>query len=205
MTLHDKVFHDTGAGQTTQDAAIEAWAERAVQSAPDWMEDQRSSLLVIAQSVAHPHFAALAESVGARCLACVTPEQAAGQLVRIAHVDVILLDAPDADSLHDLLPLLSAMVRDGDSRLILACPLEGLDAGLDAIERHAPVHWLCAPDATDWVAALTLACNGKRRPLALHDVGRESDTSRLQRLSEEVERLARTLDMLRAGDRKSVV
>lgn len=184
--------------------SIEGWADRLVQSAPDWMQDRRPSLLVIAQSPAHPRFDTLIDSFGARCLAIITPAQAVERIARIADVDVIVLDAPDAACLFDLLPLLVGMVRDGGSRLILSTPIEGLDAGDAALARYAlldaPVQWLCAPEDADWVAAFALACNGKRHAMALHDAGRESDASRLQRLSDEVERLARALDMLRTGN-----
>ncbi|RVT43748.1 MarR family transcriptional regulator [Sphingobium algorifonticola] len=207
MTHEIMAFAHAGALEAIDSLSAEptmvTWADRLVQSAPEWMQDRRPSMLVIADPAAHPRFAALAEGFGARQLGSVSLAQASDRLTRIADVDIILLDAADTLDLRVLLPQVAAMVTDGDSRLILATPQDALDATFSALAAHGllddTVQWLCAPDDADWAAAFALACRGKRRTMALHDVGRESDNNRLQRLSEDVERLARTLDQLRAG------
>src|SRR3546814_3421863 len=64
---------------------------------------------------------------------------------------------------------------------------------------YSPVDLLCDPIEGDLTAAIALSLQAAQSTL-LHDIGRESESLRLQQLSEEVSRIARTLANLSSQD-----
>src|SRR3546814_20696571 len=81
---------------------------------------------------------------------------------------------------------------------IVAVPHAGLDDVYAALG-DAPVDLLCDPIEGDLTAAIALSLQAAQSTL-LHDIGRESESLRLQQLSEAVSCIARTPANLSSQD-----
>lgn len=139
--------------------------------------------------------AAAAEAAGARIAAALPIEEAIARLDEQAALDGVMLDlARDhGDMLDRLLDRLDEAARLGRHPSIVALSPELIDV-VAARARHRDVALLCAPAPLERVAALGLALTS--RTARLHDIGSDPGAVRLQQLSEEVGRIARTLAML---------
>lgn len=171
------------------------------QDIPYAAKDIRPGLLVIADAGEADGYAALADAAGLRLQAVVPLDKGAARLEMQSGCDVALLvcTAPDP-SLERLLVQLDTIAAMGEMQLVVVSGIESLDL-VYALTHDGRAHLLCRPDATDLSAALVSVRSGQRAEPTLHDISRESEGARIQRLSEEVGRLARTLDALTAGHR----
>lgn len=168
---------------------------------PYTTKDIRPGLLVIADAGGTDGFAELADAAGLRLQAVVPLAEGAARLEMQSGCDVALLVcvAPEP-SVERLLVQLDTIAAMGEMQLVVVSALDSLDMAY-ALTRSGRAQLLCQPDATDLSAALVTVRSGARIEPTLHDISRESESTRLQRLSEEVGRLARTLDALTAGHR----
>ncbi|WP_425262522.1 winged helix DNA-binding protein [Sphingobium cyanobacteriorum] len=156
--------------------------------------DTRAGLLVVADWIDADEIAPVADAAGLRLLDVTGLEEASARLDRQSQCDTLLLFCPAAT------PLLERLLVQVETQAIQTGMAVILVAGWDTVElafaclRSPYTQLLCEPDRTELAAALVAA--GERRPLSgsVHEAGRES--IRLEQLSEEVGRLARTIDAL---------
>lgn len=186
----------------SETSAIHHRAATVSSFAPDWMQDKRPSLLIIGRNAVQPRLRAMAEAAGARCIGCMTEKEAIVRLPRIVDVDVVAIDCAHPDgALPGLLPSVVALVRDNRAALVIATNAHTLDAAFADLGFCTPieaaVQWMFDPVETDWESALGQAVHRTGVSPSLQDSGKERDHAQLQKLSEEVEQLARRLDKLR--------
>lgn len=166
-------------------------------------KDERPGLLILGDGL-YPHDAQmLADAAGLRLLGAVPLEQAAVRLDAQVGCDVVLLfcQAPSV-VLERLLVQVETLAVQNEMPVILVAGIETLDLAYACL-RSERTQLLCSPDHADLAAALlTAATHGPA--LALHEANRESEGMRLQQLSEEVSRLARTLEALTLRPRQAM-
>jgi DNA-binding MarR family transcriptional regulator len=133
----------------------------------------------------------IAENIGARVMFSGTPSAGIAQLADSPAFDVVFVDVAYGNSadLDILLDRLDAIANIDHVPILVNCAPECLDHV--AARLTAPsVALMCKATAADWVA--TLAMFGTPRDPVLHEVALD-DSLRLQRLADEVQRIARTL------------
>jgi DNA-binding MarR family transcriptional regulator len=187
---------DSGIGE-----AMQGW-----ESAPS---DATPATLVIAEAgVEHSPEHAVA-AAGGRVQGRVSWHEARERLERQGPLAVVLAEARGASdaALTPVLPLLDAIGRRGGARIVVTLDVEQIDV-LSATLCGPGIELLCAPSEVECVAALCIA--GLRSGDRMHDVSRNAEAVRLQRLNQEVARIAETLARLtrgevdtRQGDRRS--
>ena len=158
------------------------------------MRDDRIGLLVVADRVDADDLQPVTDAAGLRLLGVTPLAEAPARLDAQVHCDAVLLFCPD------MTPLLERLLVQVETQAIQNGMAVILVAGWDTIDlafaclRGPHTQLLCAPDRTELAAALVAA--GEHRPPVgqVHEIDREG--VRLQQLSEEVGRLARTLDAL---------
>ncbi|WP_445190706.1 MarR family transcriptional regulator [Sphingobium sp. HWE2-09] len=162
-------------------------------AAPLAPRDERASLLVIADRMDMFDLEPVTDAAGFRLLGATTLADAPDRLDLQAQCDTVLLFCPS------MTPMLERLLVQVETQAIQTGMAVILVAGWETVElafaclRSPHSHLLCDPDRTELAAALVAA--GEHRPVAgVHEVDREG--VRLQQLSEEVGRLARTLDAL---------
>jgi hypothetical protein len=162
--------------------------------------DQRPGLLVLANDLFLEDVEGIAKAAEFRLLDTVPLDQASKRLDMQVGCDVILLFCTQPTTmLERLLVQVETLAVQNDIMAILVTGLETIDLAYACI-RSDRTQLLCAPDYADLAAALLTA--GQRMPQrTVHEVNQESEGIRLQQLSEEVSRLARTLEALTARPR----
>ncbi|MES2157027.1 MAG: MarR family transcriptional regulator [Pseudomonadota bacterium] len=161
---------------------------------PIGTRDDRASLLVVADQIDVAELRPVADAASLRLLGVTDLHTAMERLDTQVQCDTLLLFCPV------MTPLLERLLVQVETQAIQTGMAVILVAGWDTMDlafaclRGPATQLLCAPDRTELAAALVAA--GERRPAPgqVHEVDRES--ARLQQLSEEVSRLARTLDAL---------
>jgi DNA-binding transcriptional ArsR family regulator len=156
--------------------------------------DERASLLIVADRMEAVDMEPVANAAGFRLLGVTPLADAPVRLDLQAQCDSVLLFCPT------MTPLLERLLVQVETQAIQNGMAVILVAGWETVElafaclRSPHSQLLCDPDRTELAAALVAA--GEHRPAAgqVHEVDREG--ARLQKLSEEVGRLARTLDAL---------
>ena len=136
---------------------------------------------------------------GGTLLGCLDWDEGRIRLEQQSHVRLVLAEAHGADpaAMVRVLPVLDTLARNGDAQVVLTFDLDQID--LITANVSAPdVQLLCDPAPHERFLALYLA--GMTDGVALHDSGREAEAVRLQRLNEEVARIAETLARLTRGD-----
>jgi len=121
----------------------------------------------------------------------------AAEHIGVPGLDLILIEAAGvpADTLHTVLARADAWGRDQHTSILVAMSPDQLDTAVDLLGPHS--HLLCEPSLSERLSAIALARAAARRcGSALHDVSRDSESARLQRLNEEVARIADTLARL---------
>ena len=108
--------------------------------------------------------------------------------------DVLILALDRADEIDALGPL-AVRAQQIHCPMILVTPLDLIDALPDPLWQNCQ-SILVNPDAAEVAASVSLALSA--RPGLLADVSRDLDAARLQRLADEVGRIARTLSSLSA-------
>lgn len=161
---------------------------------PIGARDDRASLLVVADRIDLAELRPVADAANLRLLGVTDLHVAMERLDAQVQCDTLLLFCPV------MTPLLERLLVQVETQAIQTGMAVILVAGWDTVDlafaclRGAATQLLCAPDRTELAAALVAA--GERRPAPghVHEIDRES--ARLQQLSDEVGRLARTLDAL---------
>ncbi|WP_066798365.1 winged helix DNA-binding protein [Sphingomonas soli] len=115
-------------------------------------------------------------------------------------LDLILIETASAspDQLDIVLARADAMARDEHMSILVAMAPDQLDLAAHLFGPHSQL--LCEPSLSERVAAIALARARRWQGAALHDVTREPESIRLQRLNEEVARIADTLARLTRGE-----
>ncbi|MEJ7928110.1 MarR family transcriptional regulator [Sphingobium sp. AN641] len=175
---------ETGFG-TTQDAAHDYAAS---------LPGARPGMLLIADEGNHQAITALADAAGYRLQGAVPVAQGSGRLDLQMRCDLVLLmcDTPDA-ALERLLGRLESLAGMGEVALIVVATVEALDLAYATV-RSGRVQLLCEPDIADLAAALVAARDDQARASVVYEQSPEAE--RLRQLSEEVARLARTLEAM---------
>lgn len=164
------------------------------------MRDSRAGLLILADNIFLDGVAGLAQAAQFRLLDIVPLDQASLRLDMQVGCDVILLFCTQPSTMVErLLVQVETLAVQNDLSVILVAGLETVDLAFACI-RSDRTQLLCTPDHTDLAAAL-LTAGGATPQRTLHEVNQESEGVRLQQLSEEVSRLARTLEALTSRPR----
>jgi len=142
----------------------------------------------------------LVAMAGARLAGSVAAADAARRLAEQSAVDLLMVEAADIDA-GDLLPLadrLHAFAEACDCPVVIALAQRQIDA-VSASMLGGRYVLLCDASAAERLAALSGVLAGGRDAW-LNDASRDSEAVRLQRLNEEVARIAETLARLTRGD-----
>lgn len=146
-----------------------------------------------------------ATRAGLRCVGQVAPEAAAERLAKTVSLDFVLLDLRGLDVARRVDRALALALVGHHSvpgaRLAVMTDLAGLDHVLATLDTPA-TDILCEPQDGDIVTLLVMAAlrDGADRSMALHDAARDNDVARFERLSEEVRRLAITIERMALGE-----
>lgn len=174
------------------------WPGEGRRPAPVIERDTRPTLLVIGIDGQAGVLAELGEKAGFRCVGTVSPDGVAQRLAMTISVDVILADLRGAELDSSNASALARRHGLADTALAVVADLAGLDrllAGLDG----PGTEFLCEPDTSEIVTLLVTAAllaEQRHAEPQLHDRAREGDGARIEQLSEEVRRLAVTIDRL---------
>ena len=161
---------------------------------PIGTRDDRASLLVVADHIDVADMVPVADAAKLRLLGVTDLHAAMERLDAQVQCDTLLLFCPV------MTPLLERLLVQVETQAIQTGMAVVLVAGWETVDlafaclRGPATQLLCAPDRTELAAALVAAGERRTAPGHVHEVDRES--ARLQQLSEEVGRLARTLDAL---------
>lgn len=162
---------------------------------PFGAKDERPGLLILADDMDLDDAEMLSRATGLRLLGAVPLEQASMRLDVQIGCDVILCFCPSPDIMVErLLVQIETLAMQNDMPVIIVAGLDSIDLAY-ACNRSERTQLLCTPTHADLAAALLAAANGAQSPM-LHDASRDSEGLRLQQLSDEVSRLARTLEAL---------
>jgi len=159
-----------------------------------------ANALVIAEPGANARDAGEALALaGIRAAGVASFAEAPQRLGAHVTVDLILIEAAGApDALIDaVLARADATARERGAAVVAAIAADQIDmAAAHLLGSNCQL--LCAPTMAERIAALAVAKGriGKR----LHDASRDAETQRLQRLNEEVARIADTLARLTRGE-----
>lgn len=166
------------------------------------LADTRPTLLRIG-GTDHATMGAIASGAGLRPLGDAGWADAGDRLDMMIGVDVLVLDlrgeSADPDAVERLLRPVIGWPSAADARLIVLVDLAQLDAADAALCGLHP-ELLCDAGPGELALALCRAAAGCKRPGDLHDIGREAESHRLEMLSDEVRRLAQTIDRLARRD-----
>ncbi|HKY80820.1 MAG TPA: MarR family transcriptional regulator [Sphingobium sp.] len=164
------------------------------------VKDQRPGLLMLADDIFLDDVEDLARAAQFRLLDIVPLPEAPARLDMQVGCDVVLLYCSrPAAMLERLLVQVETLAVQNDLCVIMVAGLETIDLAYACV-RSERTQLLCAPDHADLAAAL-LTAGGRTQQRTVHEVNQESEGVRLQQLSEEVSRLARTLEALTARPR----
>ena len=167
------------------------------------VRDMRAGLLILADDIFLDDVAGIAQAAQFRLLDIVALDQAMLRLDMQVGCDVILLFCTHPSvMLERLLVQVETLAVQNDMAVILVAGLDTVDLAF-ACMRSERTQLLCTPDHADLAAAL-LTAGGTTPQRTLHEVNQESEGVRLQQLSEEVSRLARTLEALTARPRHAM-
>ncbi|SCW73680.1 DNA-binding transcriptional regulator, MarR family [Sphingobium faniae] len=158
--------------------------------------DDRPGLLVLTDMGGTGDIAAAADAAGLRLLEVVGLEGGSSRLDIQLGCDIILLlcDSP-SPILERLLVQVDTFAIQREMPVILVAGLDTIDLAY-ACTRNDRTQLLCQPDETDLAATLLAAVESLGIVHSVHDLNSDSDGLRLQKLSDEVSRLARTLETL---------
>lgn len=163
--------------------------------------DERGGLLVIADNADVADLNPIADAAGLRLLGVSDLASAAARLDAQTHCDALLLFCPrPSGTLERLLVQIETQAMQTGMAVVIVAGWETVELAYACL-RSPHSQLLCDPDRTELAAALIAA--GVHEPVTrqVHDINGES--SRLQQLSEEVGRLARTIDALTQRARAS--
>lgn len=163
------------------------------------LSGEQPSLLLIgcdAPRACGADIADLARRIGFRLLDSVSVADAPARLAMLVDADVLVLRcAGDEPGLDTLIARLDAMTHTSGTRLAVIVDFAGLDrvhAGLRAADSLI----LCEPSPEDLIATLAGLAGAVARRQQLHDIGRDSESARMDQLNEQLIRLSRTIEAL---------
>lgn len=164
--------------------------------------DTRPTVLLIGEEGKTATIASWAECAGLRCVGQIAPEDVPERLARTVSLDLILFDGRGLD-MAARLGLAGAQALAGhhgiaSARLVVMTDLAGLGCAL-AILGGPETDFLCEPTQTDIITALVTAGQRQTTVSALHDTTTDGDMARIERLSDEVRRLATTIERMALG------
>jgi hypothetical protein len=164
--------------------------------------DIGSRLLIIADDADLDGSREMAAAAGLRLLGVVSLDHARSRLAMQVECDIILLIVENVSiELAQHITAVETIALENNIAIILLTSLETLDDTFAAV-RSPRTQILCAPDGIDLATALLSAAQSNSPPRHFHDAARENEKTTLNRLSEEVGRLARTIEAL--ADRQTV-
>ncbi|MDE0946142.1 MAG: MarR family transcriptional regulator, partial [Sphingobium sp.] len=156
--------------------------------------DHRAGLLVIADRIDAADLMPVADAAGLRLLGVAPLAEASARLDGQLQCAVLLLFCPvSTPALEPLLAQVEAQAIQQGMAVILVAGWDTIDLAFAAAQ-GAQTQLLCNPDHSDLAAALVTAGEERPAPGQVHEQDR--DSARLEQLSAEVSRLARTLDAL---------
>lgn len=165
---------------------------------------QASALLITGASNGPSAGAEALAAAGMRLLGPVAWHAAAERLAAQAMVDLVLIEASDGDD-DSVAPVFSAADRLAAEGVPVIAIIDTSQIDLaSAMLVSGRSQLLCAPSVVEQISAivLTMADAGGHM---LNDSARDGETMRLQRLNEEVARIAETLARLTRGDASTTV
>ncbi len=169
--------------------------------------DDRATVLICGPGATHDRLTSIAQALGQRVLSQVALDELAGRLAHTAALDLLVVDlrgGPADARLHD-----AVILTNRERKKLPFCRLVVLfDADADTIdflfdEMDGPeCTLLCQPALPDIVTAFAVSGleAGECHKTSLSDVTREAESSRIEKLSEEVRRLAATIERLAGGE-----
>ena len=166
-----------------------------IQPSPTASTDRFSAILVGAEAISGEACDAIALA-GGRLLSRMDWPQAAGEIGREAARAVLVVEAQGVSDtmLADTLPRIDAVATALDLQLVVALDATSIDV-VTAAALGRNVHLLCSPTMAERVAALAVAAEALDAE-PIQDTWREGEAARLQRLNEEVARIADVLARL---------
>jgi Winged helix DNA-binding domain len=137
-------------------------------------------------------------AIGGRIGASLGIEAASARLDQqaMAHAIMVDLTYDHGRTVDRLLDRIDAVAERENMPAIISAPIELIDQ-ISACTNSTSVTVLCQPDASERVAALSLAWSGQFE--GVRDSTMEMDSIRLRRLADEVTRIARALSSLSSG------
>ena len=135
-------------------------------------------------------------AVGGRLMACLGWEDAVQFLEQQATCPVLVIETEGtgADVLADWLPRLDALTTALDMPVVVSLEEGSIDV-VAATMVSAATQMLCSPSPVERVVALAIAAE-QRSVMQVHDAVREGEAARLQKLNDEVARIADVLARL---------
>ena len=159
--------------------------------------DGRPTILIAGQPDRTATLRRWADRAGLRPLGCVLPAALADRLAQTVQTDLILIDLRGLPP--EALPARAVATPPGGQapRLAIITDLAGLDRTLARMD-GPDVEFLCEPADSDVITLLVMAglAPAQDRHARLRESGLGSEAARLERLSEEVRRLAVTIERL---------
>jgi hypothetical protein len=201
ILLHDKdAVRTVGAACHLEDGAAHVSLAAPV---PRIVPDGRPIMLIVGAPQTGDAIARWSERAGLRCLGRIDIDDAVDRLSRIAALDLLLIDLRglDVGALLDRATALALSARHGfaHARLAVIVDMAGLDCAMAMLDAPG-AEFLCEPADSDIVSLMVMA--GLREPdggMLFDDAARDSQTVRLEQLSEEVRRLAQTIERMSRG------
>lgn len=170
----------------------------------DWneffREAERTSLLILsdgdAPGLPASDYSRLAQVLGYRILDTIPIIDSAERLHRLVDLDAVLIVCSGSEpGIEALLTRLDMMAVSQGTRLIAITDMDGLDTVHAAIQTDNAI-LLCRPAIEDILIALaSIRRQGQGRD-RLSDIGRDGDNSQIERLSDQLVRLSRTIEAL---------
>ncbi|MEJ7932769.1 MarR family transcriptional regulator [Sphingobium sp. AN558] len=163
--------------------------------------DERRGLLIVADDGWFDNAGAVAAAAGLRLLDVVPLEAAPARLDIQIDCDVVLLCCQRPGILLErLMVQIETIAIQNNMAVILLAGIETLDLAYACV-RSPRTQLLCNPDNTDLAAALLAASSNEASLRNVNDAPREGESNRLDQLSQEVSRLARTIESLTTRSR----
>ena len=164
---------------------------------------QPSALLIANDGDVAANTAELILTTGARLLATISLADAVLDLPARASVDLLVIEATDAGA-ADIAPIIDAVARfaqRGNMSVVISINDQLIDL-VGAAMLGGRYDVLCAPSTVERFMAMSTAL-ARDHGLRLTDAARDTESARLQRLNDEVARIAETLARLTSGGQRA--
>jgi hypothetical protein len=180
-------------------------AEQRLPPPVAWIgQEAQPTVLIIGAGGRAESIRCWSERAGLRCLGRAALTEAAARLARTVRIDFLLVDLRGLDLASELdeasVQALTASRDLVGTRLIVIADLAGLDCAMALLD--APqTEFLCEPGDSEIISLLVMAGLSKPAsgPQSVHEASRDPETARLEKLSDEVRRLAETIERMAGG------